>query len=107
MSSEQFAYIWQYIVDPARKAELLAAYLPDGEWARLMSRHPGYLGTQLLGDVESDDRFVTVDYWTSRADRDAFREAFSAEFAELDQKCEQFTLSEDFLGDFSVLGRND
>lgn len=63
MSSKQFSYIWEYTVDPARQAEFLSAYKPDGTWAQLMSRHPGYLGTKLLQDVETDNRFVTVDAW--------------------------------------------
>jgi heme-degrading monooxygenase HmoA len=104
VSSEQFSYIWEYTVDPARKAEFLSAYEPDGDWAQLMSRHPGYLGTKLLGDVEIENRYVTVDYWASKSDRDAFRAEFSTEFDELDQECEQLTLSETFLGDFFILG---
>lgn len=103
MSSEQFAYIWEYTVNPVRQADFLGAYRPHGDWAQLMSRHPGYLGTTLLGDVEKNTRFVTVDYWVSKSDRDAFREEYSVDFEQLDRKCEQFTTSETFLGDFLVL----
>jgi len=102
--SEQFTCLWEYTIDPARKAEFLSAYKPDGHWAQLMARHPGYLGTKLLLDVEAENRYVTVDYWTSKSDRDAFREEFSSEFDRLDQDCEQFTISETFLGDFLILG---
>lgn len=103
MSSKQFSYIWEYTVDPARQAEFLSAYKRDGTWAQLMSRHPGYLGTKLLQDVETDNRFVTVDYWASKSHRDAFREEFSSEFDQLDRECEQFTVREMFVGDFLVL----
>ena len=103
MSRKQFAYIWEYTVDPAQKAEFLSAYGPDGDWAQLMSRHNGYLGTKLLGDIETDDRFVTIDFWQSKSDRDGFREDFSAEFNQLDEECEQFTVTETFLGDFFIL----
>jgi len=104
MSPDQFSYIWEYTVEPTRKSEFLDAYRTDGDWARLMSRHPGYLGTKLLEDVDNDIRFVTVDYWTSKSDRDAFREQFKVEFDRLDHDCEEFTLSETFLGDFLILG---
>jgi 2-hydroxychromene-2-carboxylate isomerase/heme-degrading monooxygenase HmoA len=103
LSSDYFTYIWEYTVDPARRAEFVSAYRPGGDWAQLMSRHAGYRGTKLLHDVETENRFVTIDYWVSRSDRDAFREEFASEFNRLDQECEQFTISESFIGDFAVL----
>ena len=102
MSAEHFAYIWEYTIDPDRRGEFLEAYRPGGDWTQLMSRHAGYLSTQLLGDVENSHRFVTVDYWTSKADRDEFRTQFRSEFDKLDEECEAFTVSETFLGDFLV-----
>lgn len=104
MPTGQFTYIWEYTIDPARQAEFLAAYKPNGGWAQLMSRHPGYLGTKLLRDVENENRFVTVDHWASKSDRDSFRKEFSSEFDRLDQECEQFTVRETFIGDFFILG---
>ena len=103
MSAGQFSYIWEYTVDPDRRSEFLGAYNPVGDWAKLMSRHPGYLGTKLLEDVENNNRFVTIDYWVSQSDRDAFREQFKDEFDRLDRDCEEYTTSETFLGDFSIL----
>lgn len=104
MSANQFAYVWEYTVDPGQKAEFLSAYKPDGAWTRLMSRHGGFLGTELLGDVDNDNRFITVDYWTSKSERDAFRTEFASEYAQLDADCESCTLSESFIGDFFVVG---
>jgi heme-degrading monooxygenase HmoA len=104
VSSKQFTYIWEYTIDPERRAEFLSAYKPDGDWARLMSRHPGYLGTKLLRDVDEDNRFLTVDYWTSMSDRDEFREKYASEFDQLDRACEQYTVAETFIGDFLVSG---
>jgi heme-degrading monooxygenase HmoA len=100
MASERFAYIWQYTIVPAHRSDFLAAYESSGEWAELFSRDPAYTGTVLLQDESDEDRYVTIDYWRSKADRDAFRKRFADEFNSLDSRCEAFTTDEQFLGDF-------
>ncbi len=100
MASERFAYIWEYTIDPSRRADFLAAYNPEGEWAQLFSRDPSYIQTKLIQDINKENRYVTVDYWKSKDDRDAFRERYSDEFVDLDTRCEAFTRQEVFLGDF-------
>jgi heme-degrading monooxygenase HmoA len=47
------------------------AYGPDGEWAEFFRRGRGYVGTELLRDVENPGRYLVVDRWESR---DAYRE---------------------------------
>ena len=103
MSSQHFAYIWEYTIDASLRDDFLNAYAPEGEWAKLMSRHPGYISTCLLHDTENGNRYVTVDYWVSKSDRDSFRSMFSDEYNQLDQKCEHFTAVELFIGDFFVV----
>lgn len=106
MHAERFAYVWRYTVSPAKRQAFLVAYNADGDWAKLFRRDSSYLGTTLLVDVDDENRFVTVDYWTSRAARDAFRERYAGEFGELDGRCEAYTKSEEFLGDYlEVVGQ--
>lgn len=105
MQTERFAYVWQYTIRADQLSEFLAAYRPDGEWTRLFSQDPNYIKTELLRDSDRSDRYLTIDYWTSRAARDAFRENYSTEFSQLDRKCEQYTLNELFVGDFLILDR--
>jgi hypothetical protein len=100
MASERFAYIWRYTIDPARRSDFLAAYNPRGDWAQLFSRDPSYIETMLVQDVEDEYRYVTIDFWKSKVDRDSFRERYSVEFAGLDSRCEAFTKDEQFLGDY-------
>jgi heme-degrading monooxygenase HmoA len=100
MASERFAYIWRYTIEPTRRPAFLAAYNPKGEWAQLFSRDPSYIETVLLQDDEDKERYVTIDYWKSKADRDFFRERNSVEFDSLDSRCEAFTKEEQFFGDF-------
>lgn len=101
MTTGRFAYIWQYEVDPQFEAEFLGAYGVNGEWVKLFSRDSAYLGTKLLRDSGCEGRYATIDWWRSKRDRDLFRERYSVEFNELDERCEKFTLDERFVGDFS------
>lgn len=104
MASERFAYIWQYTIKPTSRPAFLDAYQPKGEWSQLFSRDPSYIKTVLLRDDEDENRYVTIDYWKSKDDRDSFREQYLAEFESLDEKCEAFTDAEQFLGDFLEIG---
>jgi heme-degrading monooxygenase HmoA len=57
------ALIFSYEVrDPA---EFERVYGPEGEWARFFGQGRGYIGTELLRDVEVPGRYVVVDRWDS------------------------------------------
>jgi len=99
--TKRFAYIWEYSIKPARRAEFLSAYCADGTWAELFSRDPGYIETILLADDRDENRYVTIDFWLTREDRDAFRLKHADAFARLDRLCEEFTERETFVGDFA------
>ena len=103
MESEKFAYIWQFTVDDQHKVEFLAAYDATGTWAQLFLKDDTDLGTELLVDESDPSRYVTIDYWTSKAARDDFRKRFRTEFEELDRKCEEFTSVETLIGDFVIV----
>jgi heme-degrading monooxygenase HmoA len=42
-----------------------AAYGPEGEWAGFFTGARGYVGTELLRDVETPGRYLVVDRWES------------------------------------------
>ena len=46
-------------------AEFERAYGPDGEWAQFFRSGRGYIGTELLRDVEVTGRYLVVDRWES------------------------------------------
>ncbi len=104
MESEQFAYVWRYTIDPKYEADFLAANRSDGDWAKLFLRDPEYIETKLLRDDNRNDRYMTVDYWTSKGARDSFREKFAVEFKEIDERCENYTLDEVLIGDYVIIG---
>ncbi len=103
MNKGYFAYIWQYTIYPHLEPEFLKAYQPNGEWACLFGRDPNYIRTELQQSSDSEDQYMTIDYWTSESARDAFRAKYCNEFDELDQKCESYTKSEVLVGDFLTI----
>jgi heme-degrading monooxygenase HmoA len=70
------ALVFSYEVRDA--AEFERAYGIDGEWAEFFGRGRGYIGTELLRDVEVAGRYLVVDRWESA---DAYN-AFVAEHRE-------------------------
>jgi heme-degrading monooxygenase HmoA len=52
--------------------EFERVYGPEGEWARFFRRGPGYIGTELLHDVEAPGRYVVIDRWESAEAYNAF-----------------------------------
>ncbi len=105
MEAELFAYVWRYTIAPQYEVDFLAAYRPDGDWAKLFLRDPEYIETKLFHDYDQNDRYMTVDYWTSKSARDAFQEKFAVDFKEIDERCENYTLDEVLIGDYVIVGK--
>src|SRR5438874_12195810 len=47
-------------------------YGPEGEWAEFFRSGAGYVGTELLRDVETAGRYLVVDRWDTRDAYQAF-----------------------------------
>lgn len=103
MKTPTFVYIWRFTIAPSMRSRFLEAYSPNGEWAQLFALDPGFIKTELLQDEEHPDRYLTIDYWTSRAARDNFQATFAEQYSELDERCESCTVAEEFVGDFLQL----
>lgn len=95
--------IWQFIVKPEAAAPFERAYGPEGAWANLFQRYPGFTGTSLLRDSARPHTYLTIDVWDSRAHRDAMLADAKAEYAALDAAFAGWTESETELGVFDVL----
>jgi heme-degrading monooxygenase HmoA len=48
------------------------AYGADGEWAQFFRQGAGYIGTELLRDVETSGRYLVIDRWESAEAYNAF-----------------------------------
>jgi heme-degrading monooxygenase HmoA len=98
--SAGYVYLWEFRTSTERRAEFERHYGAEGTWVQLFRRAPGYVGTELLGDVADPLRFVTIDRWVSAADYQSFRERFAGEYATLDALCAELTVTETLIGRF-------
>jgi heme-degrading monooxygenase HmoA len=64
------ALVFSYEVREA--AEFERVYGPDGDWAQFFAEARGYIGTELLRDVEIPSRYVLIDRWDTADDYNAF-----------------------------------
>jgi heme-degrading monooxygenase HmoA len=64
------ALVFSYEVREAGEFERV--YGPDGEWAQFFRQGRGYIGTELLRDVEAPSRYLVVDRWESAGAYNAF-----------------------------------
>ena len=88
------------MVKPGSALAFEAAYGPEGDWAKLFRRAPGYTRTELLKDVDTVGRYLTIDHWRSREDFWKFREAFRGEYLALDKRMAALTVLEKLIGQF-------
>jgi heme-degrading monooxygenase HmoA len=55
-------------------AEFERVYGSDGAWAQFFGTGGGFIGTELLRDVEHPSRFLVIDRWESKEAYNAFAE---------------------------------
>jgi heme-degrading monooxygenase HmoA len=56
------------------------AYGPEGTWAQFFRQGTGYIGTELLRDLDEPDRYLVVDRWESADAYNAFLAAHNDEY---------------------------
>jgi len=95
-----FAILWQFDIAEAQIAGFEAAYGPEGSWAKLFSRSPDYLGTELLKDAYVPGRYVTMDRWKSEEAFRAFRAQNDPDYEALDRASDSLTATETRIGAF-------
>ncbi len=72
------ALVFSYDVRDVEEFERV--YGQQGEWAQFFRAGAGYVGTELLRDVESPGRYLVVDRWESREAYNTFVEANRADY---------------------------
>ncbi|MGE0351963.1 MAG: antibiotic biosynthesis monooxygenase [Gemmatimonadales bacterium] len=97
-SHGSYRIFWGYRTAPGREEDFRRVYGPDGDWARLFRRHPGFVATHLYESVTEPGRFCTIDFWRSRSDFEEFMRVHRAAYAELDRLSENLTTEEAPLG---------
>jgi heme-degrading monooxygenase HmoA len=97
-----YVILWEFVVQPDRVADFVAAYRTDGDWAKLFRLANGYLGTELLNAADDTARFLTIDRWRSAKDFARFKDQFHMQYRELDAHFEGLIIRETHLGSFTT-----
>jgi len=69
-----------FVYEARDPADFERVYGPEGEWAEFFRSGAGYVGTELLRDVETSGRYLVVDRWESREAYQAFVDAHRDEY---------------------------
>jgi heme-degrading monooxygenase HmoA len=72
------ALVFSYDVEDV--ADFEKVYGPEGEWSEFFRSGTGYVGTELLRDVEIPGRYLVVDRWETREAYNAFVEGHREEY---------------------------
>jgi heme-degrading monooxygenase HmoA len=72
------ALVFSYEVRDAEAFE--RAYGTDGEWAEFFRTAAGFVGTELLRDVEQPGRYLVIDRWESPGAYNAFADENREEY---------------------------
>jgi len=98
-----YVVIWEYQVRAERVTEFEEIYRADGAWARLFRRSDGFIRTDLLRQERHTDRYITMDWWRSREEYEAFFKQWASEYAAMDTQCEGLTEQEALLGKWQAV----
>ena len=96
----RYVIVWEFWVRKERVAEFQEKYGPEGAWARFFRGSAGYIRTELVRDVDSDFRFLTLDYWQTEEEFNRYRQLNLAEYERLDKEFAGLTETETRLGAF-------
>jgi ribosomal-protein-alanine N-acetyltransferase len=98
-----FITAWRFTVNPEHRGRFEHAYGQHGEWVRLFRAAEGYIKTELHRDPENAALYVTLDFWSSRDQYEAFQKRTKSAYQTIDARCERLTENEEFLGEFATL----
>jgi len=97
-----YAHVWEFVVREDSRKDFIEAYCSAGTWDKLFRMDERFLETEFLGDVNDENRFMTVDHWESKEAMEEFRVNYAYEFKSIDDRCDLFTESESYLGEFNL-----
>jgi heme-degrading monooxygenase HmoA len=92
------ALVFRY--DARDPDEFERAYGADGEWAQFFRQGAGYIGTELLRDVEEPDRYLVIDRWESTEAYNAFVAEHADEYVRRSDEARLYSIHELQMGTF-------
>ena len=92
------ALVFRY--DARDPEDFESAYGPNGEWAQFFRQGQGYIGTELLQDMDELDRFVVIDRWESADAYNTFVTEHQDEYLQRSDDSRLYYVQELRLGTF-------
>ena len=80
--------------------EFVRVYGPEGEWAQFFRRGAGYVGSELLRDLDEPERFLVIDRWESAEAYNAFLAEHRAEYLRRSDETRMYYVQELRFGTF-------
>jgi heme-degrading monooxygenase HmoA len=97
--------MWELQARPGLEKEFERIYGPEGDWVQLFRKSKAFLRTELYRDIETQGRYITVDYFASQPAFQEFLKEFREEYDALDRMGESVCASEKRLGSFANVGK--
>jgi heme-degrading monooxygenase HmoA len=99
------AHVFRYEVREPEEFERV--YGPEGEWAQFFRSGHGYIGTELLHDVEEPERFLVIDRWESIEAYNTFLAEHQAEYVRRADETRFYYVQELRFGTFENVWHED
>lgn len=100
LGEKEFVIVWKFRVRSGKRREFERVYGPKGAWAKFFRSGNGYIRTELVRDLKTPRRYLTLDFWGTREAYLRFRKENRAEYHAIDQKCLSLTEGEVLIGEF-------
>ncbi len=95
-----FVIVWEFRVKAGKRREFETVYGPEGDWVRFFCHGKGYIRTELIRDVKTPRRYLTLDFWTTRQAYLRFKKQNRAGYKAIDDQCLSLTEDEALIGEF-------
>jgi heme-degrading monooxygenase HmoA len=92
------ALAFRYEARDAKEFERV--YGPEGEWAQFFRQGPGYIGSELLRDLEEPERYLVIDRWESADAYNAFLGEYEKEYVRRSEEARLYYVQELRFGTF-------
>jgi heme-degrading monooxygenase HmoA len=91
-------FVIAYSYEARDPRDFESVYGPSGEWAEFFGRGRGYVGTELLRELDNPGRYLVIDRWESREAFDQFAAEHQAEYFRRSEEAGVYYLQELQLG---------
>jgi len=97
------AVVWQFDTRPDQAEAFERFYGADGEWTRMSRRSRSFLGSSVLKDLGTDQRYLLIESWSEMLVYERQLTDFGSEMKELESERDRFVVRMEPLGVFSAL----